>query len=456
MAYTTTEEATTTNSTIAPTSTTTTKPDENANGKGHRYVGNYEFFKTLGEGSFAKVKLAAHRLTGEKVAIKIIDKDHLPDAYSLRHVHREARIMRMLDHPNVVQLFEVMETKREVMLVVEYAGGGEVLDYIVAHGRLKEAEARKFIREAVDALEHCHNLNVVHRDLKAENLLLDEDLHVKISVYSAPELIEGKRYVGPEVDAWSLGVNLYAMVVGDLPFADSNLAALYDAILKGKYEMPSFLSPECQDLISKLLVVNPKKRYTCSQVRQHPWFTRQDPERKPEPGSAPSLSFPRRPHNESEIDQIVLDRIEAMGFDRRLVVVSVLEGRFDSAAGTYFSLARKKARDVEAFEKEAGTKTSGRATIAATGATHSRRASIDTTSEELAKLLISVERTRIADTRKSPDDNLSNVPAKQKRTARRGREREDSVGKGSNMSIKDIGGGEADLPTQTFVGQKTQ
>ncbi|KAJ3321216.1 MAP microtubule affinity-regulating kinase 1 [Blyttiomyces sp. JEL0837] len=337
----------------------------------HKYVGNYEILKTIGEGSFAKVKLAIHRFTNHKVAIKVIDKEKLPDEYSLKNIHREAQIMRMLDHPNIIQLFEVMETKRELFLVLEYAAGGEVLDFIVSHGRLKEKQARVFMSQIVSALEFCHGIGIVHRDLKAENLLLADDGTIKISdfglsnmfnvgstlstfcgspVYSAPELIEGKKYVGPEVDAWSLGINLYAMVVGDLPFADSNLSALYESIVKCNYLLPDYLSPECKDLISKLLVVNPKRRLACSQVREHPWMA-YGSSIMLEPTEAPKAQA-LRPNTEAELDEEIMDQIAQMGFEVKTAIASIVGKKFNQAAGTYYIMAAQKRADAVKFTKD--------------------------------------------------------------------------------------------------------
>ncbi|KAJ3069489.1 MAP microtubule affinity-regulating kinase 1 [Podochytrium sp. JEL0797] len=328
----------------------------------HKNIGNYEVLKTVGEGSFAKVKLAVHRLTKQKVALKIIDKDKLPDEYSLKNIHREAQIMRLLDHPNIIQLYEVMETKKELYLVLEYAVGGELLDYIVARGRLHEKEARRFFQQITSALEYCHQLNIVHRDLKAENLLLDENCNIKITdfglsnvfdraknlvtccgspVYSAPELIEGKKYTGPEVDCWSLGINLYAMVVGDLPFADSNLTALYNSILKGVYHLPDFVSAECRDLISKLLERHPEKRLTITQAREHTWVNH-------------GISLlentqvvKTRPKLEAELDMELVDQIQLMGFERNAAIASILGGKFNQAAGTYYLMAAQKRNEAE-------------------------------------------------------------------------------------------------------------
>ncbi|KAH6563154.1 hypothetical protein BASA50_005312 [Batrachochytrium salamandrivorans] len=358
-------------------------------------VGNYELHQTVGEGSFAKVKLATHRLTKQKVAVKIIDKTKLPDEYSLKNIHREAQIMRMIDHPNVIQLFEVMETRKNLFLVMEYASGGELLDYIIANGKLKEEDAKTFVRQILSALDYAHSLKVVHRDLKAENLLLDSNMCIKISgevyfkmysapasvysetssntyyeifygyymhildfglsnifdpvsvlatscgspVYSAPELIEGKKYIGPEVDAWSLGINVYAMVVGDLPFADANLTALYESILRGKYELPSYLSAECKDFISKLLVLNPKKRATISQMRDHSWIycgtSFLEPISNEQEGGF-------RPKTEAQLDQSILDQLESMGFERKSSEQAIITGKFNQSAGTYYLLAHEQ------------------------------------------------------------------------------------------------------------------
>ncbi|KAI9203054.1 kinase-like domain-containing protein [Polychytrium aggregatum] len=378
-----------------------------------RYIGNYNILKTLGEGSFAKVKLAVHRLTNQQVAIKIMDKEKLPDEYSLRNIHREAQIMRMLNHVNIIQLYEVMETRKELFLVLEYAQGGEVLDYIVAHGRLKEPEARKFVTQIISALEHCHSLNIVHRDLKAENLLLGDEMTIKISdfglsnvfdkaktlgtccgspVYSAPELIEGRRYIGPEVDIWSLGVNVYAMVVGDLPFADSNISALYESILKGKYEIPDFVSAECRDFISKLLVVNPKKRYTCAQIKEHPWLTQ---------GNAVLYSSPPptvniRPKTEQDIDMEILSFMESMGFERSATISSLQLSKFNQAAGTYYLLCVQKRQDAQAFSREAEARRLMNASDRASQADHTARphGSDTKTTMGLAKVMFEIERCR--------------------------------------------------------------
>uniref|UniRef100_UPI00398EA00A MAP/microtubule affinity-regulating kinase 3a isoform X8 n=1 Tax=Pristiophorus japonicus TaxID=55135 RepID=UPI00398EA00A len=246
------------------------------------HIGNYRLLKTIGKGNFAKVKLARHILTGREVAIKIIDKTQL-NPTSLQKLFREVRIMKCLNHPNIVKLFEVIETEKTLYLVMEYASGGEVFDYLVAHGRMKEKEARAKFRQIVSAVQYCHQKQIVHRDLKAENLLLDADMNIKIAdfgfsneftignkldtfcgspPYAAPELFQGKKYDGPEVDVWSLGVILYTLVSGSLPFDGQNLKELRERVLRGKYRIPFYMSTDCENLLKRFLVLNPSKRGT--------------------------------------------------------------------------------------------------------------------------------------------------------------------------------------------------
>ncbi|TSN39340.1 MAP/microtubule affinity-regulating kinase 4 [Bagarius yarrelli] len=258
----------------------------------HPHIGNYRLLKTIGKGNFAKVKLARHILTGREVAIKIIDKTQL-NPTSLQKLYREVRIMKSLNHPNIVQLFEVIETEKTLYLVMEYASGGEVFDYLVAHGRMKEKEARAKFRQIVSAVHYCHQKKIVHRDLKAENLLLDADANVKIAdfgfsneftlgskldtfcgspPYAAPELFQGKKYDGPEVDIWSLGVILYTLVSGSLPFDGQNLKELRERVLNGKYRVPFYMSTDCECILRKFLVLNPAKRCTLEQIMRDKWM----------------------------------------------------------------------------------------------------------------------------------------------------------------------------------------
>ena len=255
-------------------------------------IGKYQIQRTIGKGNFAKVKLARHTVTGREVAIKIIEKSQLTQS-TLQKVFREVKIMKTLNHPNIVRLFEVIEEGTKLYLVMEYASGGEVFDFLVAHGRMKEKDARVKFRQIVSAVHYMHANNIVHRDLKAENLLLDADCNIKIAdfgfsnhfkigtkldtfcgspPYAAPELFQGKKYDGPEVDVWSLGVILYTLVSGSLPFDGQNLKELRERVLKGKYRIPFYMTTECENLLKRFLVLTPTKRGTLTTVMTDKWI----------------------------------------------------------------------------------------------------------------------------------------------------------------------------------------
>ncbi|XP_072161690.1 uncharacterized protein par-1 isoform X5 [Bemisia tabaci] len=324
------------------------------------HIGKYKLLKTIGKGNFAKVKLAKHIPTGKEVAIKIIDKTQLNPG-SLQKLFREVRIMKMLDHPNIVKLFQVIETEKTLYLVMEYASGGEVFDYLVLHGRMKEKEARAKFRQIVSAVQYCHQKKIIHRDLKAENLLLDSEMNIKIAdfgfsneftpgnkldtfcgspPYAAPELFQGKKYDGPEVDVWSLGVILYTLVSGSLPFDGSTLRELRERVLRGKYRIPFYMSTDCENLLKKFLVLNPVKRASLESLTGLPgqnimkdkWMNMGYEEDE------------LKPYQEPEPDYKDLKRIEAlvgMGYSRCEIEDSLAQAKYDDAFATYLLLGRK-------------------------------------------------------------------------------------------------------------------
>uniref|UniRef100_A0A7N6AI62 MAP/microtubule affinity-regulating kinase 3 n=1 Tax=Anabas testudineus TaxID=64144 RepID=A0A7N6AI62_ANATE len=316
------------------------------------HVGNYRLLKTIGKGNFAKVKLARHILTGREVAIKIIDKTQL-NPNSLQKLFREVRIMKILNHPNIVKLFEVIETERTLYLVMEYASGGEVFDYLVAHGRMKEKEARAKFRQIVSAVQYCHQKHIVHRDLKAENLLLDADMNIKIAdfgfsneftlgnkldtfcgspPYAAPELFQGKKYDGPEVDVWSLGVILYTLVSGSLPFDGQNLKELRERVLRGKYRIPFYMSTDCENLLKRFLVLNPGKRGTLEQIMKDRWINAGFEEDELKPYTEPELDI---------TDQKRIDVMVGMGYNLEEIQESLAKMKYDEITATYLLLGRK-------------------------------------------------------------------------------------------------------------------
>lgn len=315
-------------------------------------IGKYKLLKTIGKGNFAKVKLAKHVPTGKEVAIKIIDKTQLNPG-SLQKLFREVRIMKMLDHPNIVKLFQVIETDKTLYLVMEYASGGEVFDYLVLHGRMKEKEARAKFRQIVSAVQYCHQKKIIHRDLKAENLLLDSEMNIKIAdfgfsneftpgnkldtfcgspPYAAPELFQGKKYDGPEVDVWSLGVILYTLVSGSLPFDGSTLRELRERVLRGKYRIPFYMSTDCENLLKKFLVLNPAKRASLETIMKDKWM---------------NMGFENdelKPYVEPEPDMNDHKRIEALvclGYNKTDIENSLDSAKYDDVFATYLLLGRK-------------------------------------------------------------------------------------------------------------------
>ncbi|XP_053199742.1 serine/threonine-protein kinase MARK2 isoform X3 [Scomber japonicus] len=313
------------------------------------HIGNYRLLKTIGKGNFAKVKLARHVLTGKEVAVKIIDKTQL-NSSSLQKLFREVRIMKLLNHPNIVKLFEVIETEKTLYLVMEYASGGEVFDYLVAHGRMKEKEARAKFRQIVSAVQYCHQKCIVHRDLKAENLLLDADMNIKIAdfgfsneftlgnkldtfcgspPYAAPELFQGKKYDGPEVDVWSLGVILYTLVSGSLPFDGQNLKELRERVLRGKYRIPFYMSTDCENLLKKFLILNPSKRGSLEQIMRDRWMNvgHEEEELKPYIEPQPDYKDPRR-----------TDIMLQMGFSQEEIQDSLVNQKYNDVMAAYLLL----------------------------------------------------------------------------------------------------------------------
>ncbi|XP_017025104.1 serine/threonine-protein kinase MARK2 isoform X5 [Drosophila kikkawai] len=319
------------------------------------HIGKYKLIKTIGKGNFAKVKLAKHLPTGKEVAIKIIDKTQLNPG-SLQKLFREVRIMKMLDHPNIVKLFQVIETEKTLYLIMEYASGGEVFDYLVLHGRMKEKEARVKFRQIVSAVQYCHQKRIIHRDLKAENLLLDSELNIKIAdfgfsneftpgskldtfcgspPYAAPELFQGKKYDGPEVDVWSLGVILYTLVSGSLPFDGSTLRELRERVLRGKYRIPFYMSTDCENLLRKFLVLNPAKRASLETIMGDKWMNMgfEEDELKPYIEPKADLADPKRIGK--------TEALVAMGYNRQDIEASLSQVRYDDVFATYLLLGRK-------------------------------------------------------------------------------------------------------------------
>ncbi|XP_055279050.1 serine/threonine-protein kinase SIK3 isoform X4 [Moschus berezovskii] len=326
-------------------------------------IGYYEIDRTIGKGNFAVVKRATHLVTKAKVAIKIIDKTQL-DEENLKKIFREVQIMKMLCHPHIIRLYQVMETERMIYLVTEYASGGEIFDHLVAHGRMAEKEARRKFKQIVAAVYFCHCRNIVHRDLKAENLLLDANLNIKIAdfgfsnlftpgqllktwcgspPYAAPELFEGKEYDGPKVDIWSLGVVLYVLVCGALPFDGSTLQNLRARVLSGKFRIPFFMSTECEHLIRHMLVLDPNKRLSMEQICKHKWMKLGDAD----PNFDRLIAECQQLKEERQMDPLnedVLLAMEDMGLDKERTLQSLRSDAYDHYSAIYSLLCDRHKR----------------------------------------------------------------------------------------------------------------
>ncbi|KAI5608346.1 serine/threonine-protein kinase SIK2 isoform 1 [Silurus asotus] len=345
-----------------------------------------------------------------QVAIKIIDKTLL-DSANLEKIYREVEIMKLLDHPHIIKLYQVMETKNMLYLVTEFAKNGEIFvrisaagfqasmyhtrtspnikakhapgarpkrqhnkpclnrapkgliiikatfcnvsaDYLATHGRLSEAEARRKFWQILSAVEYCHERSIVHRDLKAENLLLDANMNIKIAdfgfgnffqpgqplatwcgspPYAAPEVFEGQKYEGPQLDIWSMGVVLYVLVCGALPFDGPSLPVLRQRVLEGRFRIPYFMTEDCEHLIRRMLVLDPAKRLALSQIRQHRWMVQEVPSPKPQLNQ----------QGVGEHSEQVLRLMHNLGVDQNKTVESLQNKSYNHFAAIYYLLVER-------------------------------------------------------------------------------------------------------------------
>ncbi|XP_075703371.1 serine/threonine-protein kinase SIK1 [Rhinoderma darwinii] len=314
-------------------------------------VGFYDIERTIGKGNFAVVKLARHRVTNTQVAIKIIDKTRL-DRANLQKIYREVQIMKRLRHPHIIRLYQVMETKDMIYIVTEYSKNGELFDYLTVRGRLSEEEARAKFLQVLSAVEYCHSQNIVHRDLKTENLLLDENMDIKLAdfgfgnfymegrplntwcgspPYAAPEVFLGKEYEGPLLDVWSLGVVLYVLLCGSFPFDGPNLPTLRQRVLEGRFRIPYYMSQDCESLLRRMLVVEPGKRLNIAQIRHHRWF---------QCASPPQPSLHNDPPTPKPCEH-VLAIMQSLGIDRERTLQALQNETYDHYAAIYYLLVQR-------------------------------------------------------------------------------------------------------------------
>ncbi|XP_059830249.1 5'-AMP-activated protein kinase catalytic subunit alpha-1-like isoform X2 [Hypanus sabinus] len=256
-------------------------------------IGHYRLGDTLGVGTFGKVKVGMHELTQHKVAVKILNRQKIRSLDVVGKIRREIQNLKLFRHPHIIKLYQVISTPTDIFMVMEYVSGGELFDYICKNGKLDEKESRRLFQQIISAVDYCHRHMVVHRDLKPENVLLDAQMNAKIADfglsnmmsdgeflrtscgspnYAAPEVISGRLYAGPEVDIWSCGVILYALLCGTLPFDDDHVPMLFKKICDGIFYTPQYLNPSVISLLKHMLQVDPMKRTTIKDIREHEWF----------------------------------------------------------------------------------------------------------------------------------------------------------------------------------------
>jgi serine/threonine protein kinase len=322
----------------------------------------YAFGKILGVGSFGKVRVAWNKLTGEKVAIKTYEKSRLKEQNQWKRAQQEVRLMERLNHRNVIRLFETIESAKRVHIVMEFCGGGNLCSYVKMRKRLGEDEARRIFQQLALSLEYLHSKDIVHRDVKLENVLFDGEKNCKLvdfgfSVYvrdkklkifcgtpsyMAPEIVQRTEYLGKPVDIWSLGVVLYALLCGCFPFTAKNYPDLYKKIIRGHYRMPESLSHSVRDLLRNMLVTDPLRRYTLAQVMGHPWV-----KKKAHTGSARKPQCLEHLISSNPRDDLVpelLERLECFGLVNSVVVHSLLHKQHNAVTTLYYLLKSKRAK----------------------------------------------------------------------------------------------------------------
>eukprot|EP00045_Choanoeca_perplexa_P011703 m.124979 g.124979 ORF g.124979 m.124979 type:complete len:636 (+) comp15729_c0_seq1:262-2169(+) len=332
------------------------------------FVGMYDFRNTLGKGHFSVVKLAQHVISKDMVAVKIIDKATL-QADELEHLHHEVRVMKLLRHPHVIRLYQVCNTNTKLYLILELGAGGDLYEHLNKTGKMTEARARNLMYQIVDAVAYCHQHHIAHRDLKPENVVFATDPDgkgpdiVKVTdfglsnnftpgeqmktacgslCYSCPEVLLGDLYDGPLADIWSLGVILYMMVTGHLPFQEHNDSLTIIKIMDVKYALPEYLSQECGDLIGKLLLKEPQARARMADIKSHPWLRTAQPDRSV---AATTAHYENgRPVLTKEQHEAVMATMKKGGFTAAAVHEAFKARTYDYITSTYCLLAEREIR----------------------------------------------------------------------------------------------------------------
>ncbi|CAD8160099.1 unnamed protein product [Paramecium pentaurelia] len=323
-----------------------------------KQVQNYVLDRTLGKGTFGKVKLGYHTICDEYVAVKILEKRKIENDADFIRVQREIAILHKVEHQNVIKLYEIIESETNLYLVMEYAKGGELFDYIVKKNQLSELAATKYFIQLIDAVEYLHQQKIVHRDLKPENLLLDEQRNLKVAdfglsniykdndqvktacgspCYAAPEMLYGKIYGGQKSDIWSCGIILYAMLCGYLPFEHDNTKKLYEMIKYEDYEKPKNISSIAQDLLKQLLTKDPSLRIGFNEIKQHPFYKKMIIQ--PQQGLLNK-------------DQVVFKKLSELGYDVSNLIEQIKKKKHNSQTAAYWLIMKKISSNQQPIGKQ--------------------------------------------------------------------------------------------------------
>ncbi|KAF9266853.1 Pkinase-domain-containing protein [Marasmius fiardii PR-910] len=348
-----------------------------------KQIGAWKMGRTIGKGSSGRVKLARHAKTGQMAAVKIVSKSFLYShtesldqavseaEYKELSLQREIIVMKLIEHPNVMRLYDVWDLPDEIYLILEYVQGGELFDYLCEKGRLSVTEAVSYFQQIIHAVDYCHRFNIAHRDLKPENILLDSELNVKIADfgmaifqsdsmlrtscgsphYAAPEVVSGGVYDGTKADIWSCGIILHALLVGRLPFDDEDCGILLQKVGQGKFEMPDDIPPLAQDLLRRMLTKDVKRRITMTQIQAHPFFNSQQPRLPPQ--CMPNLELIAQPLRSSDdIDPEIFNNLRTFWKETSedTLISSLLSSEQNWQKGIYYLLSeyrRKRLADYD-------------------------------------------------------------------------------------------------------------
>ena len=319
-----------------------------------KQIGDYTLGAEVGSGAFGKVVLGKHTLTGESVAIKILDKiilSQTPEDYEL--VKQEISILKIVKHKYIVQLYEILETPQHIYIIMEYCEGKDMMDFILSKQHLSELESLKFFQQLINALFYLHSQNIAHRDVKIDNMLLDKNKDLKLVdfglstkysddilldqpcgtvVYAAPEVLDGNEYHGMLADVWSSGIVLYGMASGYLPFSDKDDEINKKNVLEGNIDIPEFFSPLLKDLLRHMLDVNPITRYTLQEIKQHPWFNLN------KVNLIPGIIIG---YNKIPVDENILNLCVTYNANKDKVKNSVKNNKYDKGSALYYLLVKK-------------------------------------------------------------------------------------------------------------------